>query len=75
MTTCIDNGTQDVKRDPSDDGQPAKTPASSSAKPSHKPRRVQFEDLAGGHHTLIVEYNGQEYYLRTTKTGRLLLTK
>lgn len=36
---------------------------------------VSFEELAGGQKTVIIDFHGQHYRLRLTKSGRLVLTK
>ena len=36
---------------------------------------VAFEDLSGGQKVVLIHFNGQQYRLRLTKSGRLVLTK
>ena len=38
-------------------------------------RRVDSETLLGGERTLLIHHNGEEYTLRLTRLGKLLLTK
>ncbi|MEQ9409844.1 MAG: hemin uptake protein HemP [Fuerstiella sp.] len=39
------------------------------------PRPVSFEELAGGQAEVIIEHKGQQYRLRTTRNGGLILNK
>ena len=39
------------------------------------PRRVRLEALMGGDRELIIEHRGEDYRLRLTSNGKLLLTK
>ena len=43
--------------------------------PVTPPRRVTSEALLSGARTLTIEHGGEEYTLRLTKLGKLLLTK
>ena len=38
-------------------------------------QRIKTNALMGGAQKLIIEHAGQEYYLRITKQGKLILTK
>lgn len=38
-------------------------------------RRVNSETLLGGERTLVIQHQGDEYTLRLTRLGKLLLTK
>jgi len=38
-------------------------------------RRVTSEALLAGQRELVIEHNDDEYYLRITSKGRLILTK
>ena len=40
----------------------------------HK-RRIDSETLLGGERTLVIQHQGEEYTLRLTRLGKLLLTK
>ena len=65
-----------VDRQPS--GRCNPSPATDSdAAPDGLPSRklVEFEQLAHGENKIIIVFNGQEYLLRATRSGRLILTK
>ena len=49
---------------------PAPPPKESAA-----PKVVRAEDLFQGEKTLVIEYQGTRYVLRTTRNGKLILTK
>lgn len=38
-------------------------------------RRIASETLLGGERTLVIQHQGEEYTLRLTRLGKLLLTK
>jgi len=38
-------------------------------------RRLTSHDLLAGRDEVIIEHAGQEYHLRHTRTGKLILTK
>jgi hemin uptake protein HemP len=40
-----------------------------------KPRRLKVEDLLQGGREVILEHDGQDYRLRITANGKLILTK
>lgn len=40
-----------------------------------RPRVVAFEDLADQNREVVIEYRGQQYRLRTTRHGGLILNK
>lgn len=46
------------------------TPQSAS-----RPARINSQSLLGESGRLVIEHAGQEYYLRQTKAGKLILTK
>ena len=43
--------------------------------PARYQRRVNSETLMGGERTLVIQHQGEEYTLRLTRLGKLLLTK
>jgi len=48
-----------------------KTPPAQAA----RPRRLKVSELLGGDREAILEHDGQEYRLRITANGKLILTK
>jgi hemin uptake protein HemP len=40
-----------------------------------EPRRVKVSELLGGEREAILEHDGQDYRLRITASGKLILTK
>jgi hemin uptake protein HemP len=40
-----------------------------------KPRRIGTAELMGGARELVIEHGGEEYRLRITSNGKLILTK
>ena len=44
-------------------------------KESAAPRVLRAEDLFQGEKTLVIEHQGTRYVLRTTRNGKLILTK
>jgi hemin uptake protein HemP len=40
-----------------------------------RPRRLKVSELLGGDREAILEHDGQEYRLRITANGKLILTK
>ena len=40
-----------------------------------KPRRLKVSDLMAGEREAILEHGGQDYRLRITASGKLILTK
>jgi hemin uptake protein HemP len=57
-------------------GKDAPERARSAARPSGgKPRRLKVSDLMGGDREAILEHEGQDYRLRITSSGKLILTK
>jgi len=38
-------------------------------------QRINSAKLFAGNHTLTIEHEGQDYILRVTKSGKLILTK
>ena len=43
--------------------------------PSAQPRKIDSKTLMDGARTILIEHEGQEYTLRLTRLGKLLLTK
>ena len=44
--------------------------------PQRRPeRRIDSKTLLGGERTLVIQHQGEEYTLRLTRLGKLLLTK
>jgi hemin uptake protein HemP len=58
---------------------PTERPPQPSAAASHlsssQRRRISTADLMQGDRELIIVHKGEEYVLRITKTGKLILTK
>ena len=50
----------------------ARRPPSS---PGGKPRRLKVSEILEGEREAILEHDGQEYRLRITASGKLILTK
>jgi hemin uptake protein HemP len=48
-----------------------RTPAASAG----RPRRLKVSELLGGDREAILEHDGQDYRLRITANGKLILTK
>jgi len=45
------------------------------ARPGAPKRRLASDDLLAGGDEVIIEHAGQEYHLRHTRAGKLILTK
>jgi hemin uptake protein HemP len=61
---------------PSPPGKHDATAASQSPSPAAaSPRRLKVSELLGGGREAILEHDGQEYRLRITANGKLILTK
>jgi len=45
------------------------------AAPTGRPRRLKVSDLLAGEREAILEHDGQDYRLRITANGKLILTK
>jgi len=45
------------------------------AAPSARPRHVKVSELLAGEREAILEHDGQDYRLRITANGKLILTK
>ena len=43
--------------------------------PGGSQERIASEELLGGLGRIVIEHAGQEYFLRQTKAGKLILTK
>ena len=58
---------------------PTEIPPQPSSAESHPPwsrrRRISTADLMQGAREVIIVHEGEEYVLRVTKTGKLILTK
>ena len=59
-----------MTRDDANAPQTAQSPA-----PSGRLRRVKVSDLLQGEREVILEHGGQDYRLRITANGKLILTK
>ena len=55
-----------------DDGERARRP---SPRPAGQTHRVKVSELLAGEREAILEHDGQEYRLRITASGKLILTK
>jgi hemin uptake protein HemP len=51
------------------------TRAEAAPAPAGEPRRLKSEDLFVGAREVLIAHNGQDYRLRITALGRLILTK
>jgi hemin uptake protein HemP len=58
-----------VRRGDPKDSEPA------SPRAAGKPRRLKVADLLDGEREAILEHGGQDYRLRITASGKLILTK
>ena len=56
-------------------GDPPAPGAKPSASTAGQPRRIRVSDLLAGEREAILEHDGQEYRLRITANGKLILTK
>jgi len=54
---------------------PNGAPASAVPQPSQKMRRLKVSELLAGEREAILEHGGQDYRLRITANGKLILTK
>lgn len=52
------------------DSDPTPAPTEGAAR-----RRLSLEAILGGHREVIIEHRGEDYRLRLTSNGKLLLTK
>ncbi|UTA47767.1 hemin uptake protein HemP [Simiduia sp. 21SJ11W-1] len=43
--------------------------------PADAKARVGSDELLGGQNLIVIEHGGQDYFLRQTKAGKLILTK
>ena len=57
------------------DDPPARGPERSAAAGGRPRRRLKVSDLLAGEREAILEHDGQEYRLRITANGKLILTK
>jgi hemin uptake protein HemP len=58
-----------TRRDDPKEGEPA------PSRTDEKPRRLRVADLLDGEREAILEHGGQDYRLRITASGKLILTK
>jgi hemin uptake protein HemP len=49
--------------------------ATDASQDSQRPRRVKVSELLAGGREAILEHGGQDYRLRVTANGKLILTK
>ena len=54
---------------------PGETPAPRRLQPEPPPRRLKVAELLEGAREAILEHSGQDYRLRITTNGKLILTK
>ena len=47
----------------------------SASAPTGRPRRLKVSELLAGEREAILEHDGQDYRLRITANGKLILTK
>lgn len=47
----------------------------SNSKKTESPSRISSSDILNTHGRLIIEHNDEEYILRITRSGKLILTK
>ncbi len=59
-----------ISRDEAGDPRPRPAPRSDAG-----PRRLKVSDLLEGEREAILEHDGQDYRLRITANGKLILTK
>ncbi|HEX5958349.1 MAG TPA: hemin uptake protein HemP [Hyphomicrobiaceae bacterium] len=55
--------------DENDEAQPPR------CQPGDRPRRLKVSELMGGEREVILEHRDQDYRLRVTASGKLILTK
>jgi hemin uptake protein HemP len=65
---------KDRYRMPACDG-PSDRRAQDGSPPKPGPRRVKVSELLAGEREAILEHGGQDYRLRITASGKLILTK
>jgi len=54
---------------------PSDADAGGRGQPGGKPRRIKVGELLGNDREAILEHGGQDYRLRITANGKLILTK
>lgn len=54
---------------------PSPVTPDSGIKPSHPASAITTETLFRGRHEIFISHNGEQYRLRITKNGKLILTK
>ena len=55
--------------------EPSQMRPGSSSQPAAGPRRLKVSDMLEGEREAILEHDGQDYRLRITANGKLILTK
>jgi hemin uptake protein HemP len=58
-----------------DEHEGARPPRAPQPRPAGTPRRLKVSDLMDGEREAILEHGGQDYRLRITASGKLILTK
>lgn len=56
-------------------GDPPSPEGNRRALPAGRPRRLKVSELLAGEREAILEHDGQDYRLRITANGKLILTK
>jgi hemin uptake protein HemP len=54
---------------------PLKDESEDSPERGGRPRRLKVKEMLGGEREAILEHGGQDYRLRITANGKLILTK
>jgi hemin uptake protein HemP len=54
---------------------PLKDESEASPERGTRPRRLKVSEMLGGEREAILEHGGQDYRLRITASGKLILTK
>lgn len=54
---------------------PRDAPEKHASEPGNSLRRLKVSDLLAGEREAILEHSGQDYRLRITASGKLILTK
>ena len=55
--------------------EPREDESEASSQGGAKPRRLKVREMLGGEREAILEHGGQDYRLRITASGKLILTK
>lgn len=53
----------------------SETASSEKPQPANEPQRISFEALSLGAKEVIIQHHGEEYRLRATRNGGLILNK